>query len=112
MSKNDGDGAAGVESPMNDPPELYVNRLASCSGEMAGILYFVRMSSAFCCSSSKKSLSPMPGGPVGNVNEFDVAAVVGVVGTGTRERNRVESVCLYGGGGTKFTVYSSLSNWN
>lgn len=43
--------------------------------------------------------------------ESDVGAV-GVVGAGGRGRNFVESVCLYGGGGTKLIVYSSLSKWN
>lgn len=106
MSKNGGGGA-----PTNGP-ELYAYRLASCNGEMAGILYFVRISSAFCCSSSKKSLSLRPGGPVGKLYAFDVLDEDGVVAGGNRERNRVESVCLYGGGGTRFTVYSSLSKCN
>lgn len=99
------DGVGAVVLVCENWPELYAYRLASCSGDIAGILYLFKISMALRCSSSYPFPSPI-GGPVGV--EF-VARVDDVARGGGRTLNLCESVCLYGGGGTKLIVYSSFN---
>lgn len=101
------DGVGGVVLDKCENP-LYANRFASCNGEMAGILYLWRMSIALRSSSTSKIFSI--GGPTGDDGET-VNDGEEVVNDGL-SRNRLESVCLYGGGGTRLIAYSSFSIWN
>lgn len=57
------DGVGVVVVVRENGPLLYAYRLASCSGEMAGMLYLLKISIALRCSSSYKS----PRGPIGFV---------------------------------------------
>lgn len=96
------DGVGGVVLDTRENPPLYEKRFASCNGEMAGILYLCRISMALRCSSS---YTCSIGGPTGEDGET-VSDGNDVVDDCFR-RNRFESVCLYGGGGTKLIAYSS-----